>query len=141
MSAVAVIKPVTKGVTKDVYDTVKESLWNDVKNADWKTVRNYSLLAIGFSLSGYLMYRNRSSVYSSIESMMTKEKRIQRRMNEWLESIKGTEDYRKFIKALENELSKGSNDISKECLSDVLACMENHLGMVLKSQSFIHPLN
>ena len=89
MSAVAVIKPVTKAVTKDVYDTVKESLLKDVEDADWKTVRNYSLLAIGFSLSGYLMYRNRSRVYSSIESMVyTKEERINRRMKEWLTSKK-----------------------------------------------------
>jgi len=75
--SVAVIKPITKGVTKDVYDTVKESLSKDVKDADWKTVRNYSLLTIGFSVTGYLMYKYRSSIYSSIESMVyTKEERI-----------------------------------------------------------------
>jgi len=98
-----------------------------VEDADWKTGRNYSLLAIGFSLSGYLMYRNRSSVYSSIESMVyTKEERINRRMKEWGKSIKGTEDHERFCMALTNEILEGSNDVSKDCFSKKLTCMDEY---------------
>jgi hypothetical protein len=120
MSAVVVIKPITKGVTKDVYDTVKESLLKDVKDADWKTVRNYSLLAIGFSILGYLMYRNKSSVYSSIESMVyTKEERIHRRMVEWNRSAKGVEDHNRFCQALIAEISTRS-DLSWEFMKSFI---------------------
>jgi hypothetical protein len=126
MSAVAVIKPVTKAVTKDVYDTVKESLLKDVKDADWKTVRNYSLLAIGFSLSGYLMYRNRSSVYSSIELMVyTKEERINRRMNEWLTSKKVVDNHRRFSSSLIAEMSKESG-LSEDCSVNLRVFLESY---------------
>ena len=121
MSAVAVIKPITKGVTKDVYDTVKESLFKDMKDAtDWKTLINYSLFAIGFSVTGYFMYTNRSIIYSSIESMVcTKEERINRRMNEWLTSKKVDEDHRKFSYALIAGMSQESG-LSKDCSINLL---------------------
>jgi len=126
MSAVAVIKPVTKAVTKDVYDTVKESLLKDVEDADWKTVRNYSLLSIGFSLSGYLMYRNRSRVYSSIESIVyTKEERINRRMNEWLTSKKVVDNHRRFCSLLIAEMSKESG-LSEDCSVNLRIFLESY---------------
>ena len=93
-----------------MYDTVKESLFKDMKDADLKTVRNYSLLAIGFSVTGYLMYRNRSSIYSFIELMVyTKEERINRRMNEWHRSSRGVIDDMRFCQTLITEISTGSD--------------------------------
>jgi hypothetical protein len=127
MSAVAVIKPITKGVTKDVYDTVKESMFKDVKDADWKTVRNYSLLTIGFSVTGYLMYKYRSSIYTSIESMVyTEEERIHRRMYEWNRSAKGVEDHKIFCQALIAEISTGS-DLSMEFMNRLIAFLKESI--------------
>lgn len=121
-AAVAVIKRIAKGIAKEVYDAFKENLLKD-----WKTVKNYSLLAIGFSVSGYLMYRNRSGVYSSFKSMVyTKEERINRCMNEWMRSNKGDEDHRNFIKALTSEISESSNDVSKDFLSKVVAFIDKY---------------
>jgi hypothetical protein len=138
-----------KDFAKEVRDAFKELFieeWNNAVNAakeacdtfieslnKYATVINYSLLTIG---TGYLMYKYRSSIYSSIEPMVyTKEGRINNRMVEWSHSDKGVEDFKKFCQALIAEISTGS-DLSSEMASCLIAFLEKKQRIVRSSYHY-----